>query len=197
MSKGKIVRLSVLVVTIILVLIIGIGVISGYNKLITTDEDVNFKYSEISNNLKTRHDKLVLMTNAVTGLQTYALDVYNMITDARAAYAAAVASQDPADMAVADNLTSLALTGLMAVVEDNPDLEVAAIYSQYISEVSSMESALMYARREYNKAVAAYNLQIRKFPQNIIAKMFGYTLSRIYWELPEGEGELPPVLLPV
>ncbi len=196
MGKGRIIGLSVLAVTILLVLILGIGVISGYNNLIEADEDVNLKYSEIENNLKTRHDKLVLMTNAVTGLQEYALEVYNMITEARAAYANAYASHDPAEMAQADNLTSIALTNLMAVVEDNPNLEAADIYSQYIAEVSSMEDALTYARYQYNTSVADYNLRIRKFPQNIIAKMFGYTLSRTYWELPEGEGELPEVLLP-
>jgi LemA protein len=197
MGKGRIIGLSVLVLTGLLVLILGIGVISGYNSLIEADEDVNFKYSEIANNLKSRHDRLVLMTNAVTGLQEYALEVYNMITEAREAYANAYASQDPAAMAEADNLTSIALTNLMAVVEDNDDLQVTAVYSQYISEVSSMESELTYARYLYNKSVADYNLRIRKFPQNIIAKMFGYSLTRTYWELPEGEGELPDVLLPV
>ncbi|MDD4213063.1 MAG: LemA family protein [Bacilli bacterium] len=195
MNKGKIVFYSTIFVVVLLVLILGITLISGYNKLVETDENVNLKYSQVSNVLETRHNKIILIAEAVNGLQNYAIDIYDMITAAREAYAAAAASGDPADYAEADNLQSLALTELMAMVqaEDNPNISVDAIYSQYIDEVSSIESSLQYARYQYNLSVQAYSLQVRKFPQNIIAKIFGYSLTRSYWALPEGQGELPEV----
>ena len=164
MSKQRIIRYTVLGIIGLVILIFGLSIIGVYNSLVEADENINFKYAEVTNALKARHDKITLIAGAVNGLQDYALDVYQMITDARAAYNAAYAANDMEGLIEADKLESLALTSLMAVVEDNPNLGVSNVYTQYISEVSSIESSLQYARREYNKAIDAYRLQIRRFP---------------------------------
>ncbi len=193
MSKQRIIRYTVLGIIGLVILIFGLSIIGVYNSLVEADENINFKYAEVTNALKARHDKITLIAGAVNGLQDYALDVYQMITDARAAYNAAYAANDMEGLIEADKLESLALTSLMAVVEDNPNLGVSNVYTQYISEVSSIESSLQYARREYNKAIDAYRLQIRRFPRNLFAKMFGFTGEKDYWKLAEGEGDLPVV----
>lgn len=113
-----------------------------------------------------------------------------MITEARAAYTAA---QTTADYAEADALEALALTQLLAVVEDNPDITASSAYYAYIDEVSAMENALAVARRDFNNSVNDYNTAAKKFPGSVIVSMFGFERELEYWKVDDGATEVPIV----
>ncbi|PKK93793.1 MAG: LemA family protein [Tenericutes bacterium HGW-Tenericutes-6] len=177
-------------VIFLFLVIIGISLIVGYNNLVDLDEDIQGKYAEVENRLQERHDKIGQVVDAVDGLQEYALSVYEAITAARAAYNAADSLEE---LIEADALTAAAFTDLLVVVEDNPNINVSSGYVALIDEISSMESALSVARRDYNESVQDYNASIRRFPRVLYASLFGFERTYEYWKLNDGADEVPVI----
>ena len=174
-------------------LLVALSMIGGYNGLVNLDEDINSKYAQIEVRLQERHDKIGQILGAVTGLQEHAESIYLMITNARTAYAAAVADGDMEAMIEADALEALSLSELLVVVEDNPLVTATGAYYQLIDEISSMESALAVARRDFNEAVEVYNVAVRRFPRVLYAGMFGFEKNLAYWKMNDGADEVPVI----
>ena len=174
-------------------LLVALSMIGGYNGLVNLDEDINSKYAQIEVRLQERHDKIGQILGAVTGLQEHAESIYTMITDARTAYAQAVSDGDMDAMIEADALTALSFAELLVVVEDNPLITANAGYYQLIDEISSMESALAVARRDFNEAVEVYNAAVRRFPRVLYASMFGFEKNLAYWKMNDGADEVPVI----
>lgn len=187
-------KIIIIAVCSIIALILIIGTISGYNSLVDADESIAFDQSQIEIRLQERHDKIGMIVDAVTGLQEHEEAIYDMITSARAAYAAAKASDDTAGMIQADALESLALSDLLVAVEDNPALTTTYAYSQLIVEISSIEAALAVARRDYNTSVEVYNASVRRFPKVLYASIFGFAKSYAYWKMNAGADEIPEII---
>lgn len=190
MKKGLIITVSVLAG---LLFIIGVSLISGYNSLVVADETVSVEYQTIEARLQERHDMIGQIVDSVSGLQEHEAEIYQMITDARAAYASAVASNDVEAMIEADALEANAMNQFLAVIEDNPSLIVGSGYQALIDSISSLESALFVARRDYNLTVADYNIMVRKFPKVIYASLFNFDKSKEYWKMNDGAEEVPVI----
>lgn len=188
-------KIALAVVSVILLIVVGIGIglIVGYNNLVDLDEDINYNYSQIENRLQERHDKILQILGAVEGLQEHAESIYDAITDARAAYATASQSGDMDALIEADALEAIALQDLLVVVEDNPLITATSGYNGLIIEISSMESALSVARRDYNLAVQSFNAKVRKFPTVLFASAFGFEKDLPYWKMNDGADEVPVV----
>lgn len=193
MITAKSVTLITGSIVLLFLLILGIGLISGYNSLVTLDEDISGKYSQIENRLQERHDKIGQIVASVSGLQEHAESIYTQITQARAAYAQAVAANDTEAMIEADALEAIALTNLLVVVEDNPLITANAGYYALIDEISAMESALSVARRDYNEAVQSYNTSVRRFPRVLYASLLGFERNLAYWKMNDGADEVPVI----
>ena len=110
-------------------------------------------------------------------------------TEARAKLAGATTVSDKAK---ADEELTSALNRLMVVVENYPDLKSSQNFIQLSDELSGTENRIATARRDYNEAVKAYNLKIKRFPTNLMAGMFGYG-QRDYFEASEQSKEVPNV----
>ncbi len=190
MKKGLIISLSIVLVFL---LIAGISLISGYNQLVDLDENLSSKYGQIEVRLQERHDKIGQLVDSVNGLEQFALDVYTAITNARLAYAAAVTSGDIDALIEADANEAIALSSFLVVVEDNPNITPTGAYLSLIDEISSMESSLAVARRDFNLATQDYNSSIRKFPKVLYASLFGFEKDQPYWKMNEGADEVPVV----
>lgn len=190
MKQKNLIVLVALALVFVFVLVIGISMIAGYNDTVKMEETISANKAQVENRLLQRHDKIGLLVPAVEGLQEYALNVYQMITDARTAYANATTQEE---LIAADALESAALTSLLVVIEDNPNLTPSAAYYAYIDEVSAMENSLTVARRDYNESVREYNTKVKKFPRVLYINMFGFEKQYDYWELPNGAGEVPIV----
>lgn len=187
---------AIIAVIGLFIMIIIIIVVTGYNGLVDKDENVNSAFSQIEVTLAERYQKITSLVATVNGLQDHAEDIYNAITEARAAYATASANKDVEGLIEADYLQSLALTDLIALVvnEDNPYISAEPAYTTLMDEISSSEAELAYARRSYNLAVEDYNASVRRFPRVIIANMFNFDKERVYWKADEGEIEIPEVV---
>ena len=88
-------------------------------------------------------------------------------------------------------LTS-ALNRLMVIVENYPDLKADQNFIGLQDELAGTENRIAQARRDYNDAVQAYNVKIRRFPSNIIAGMFGFEPAELF-ESSEGADSVPEV----
>ncbi len=183
-------KYSVLGVLGLIVLVFGIILISGYNRLVNLDTEIDEKYSDIGIRLQERHDKIGQIVGAVSGLQEHEKTIYNAITSARAAYAAANTMEE---RIAADAAEAIALSDLLVVVEDNPNITAAAGYYGLIDEISSMESALSVSRRDYNEAVKAYNGAVRRFPGVLYAALFDFQKEYDYWKTNDGVDEVPVI----
>ncbi|MGE4571210.1 MAG: LemA family protein [Candidatus Izemoplasmatales bacterium] len=190
MRKISIIIISI---TVLLALIVTISLITGYNNIIDKDESIKQGYSEIDRRLQQRYDTLIPLAEAVNGFQDQERVIYDMITSARQAYAEAKANDDIQAMIEADALQSIALTNLLALIEDNPSINSLQAYQTYMDAVWGIESALSEARRQYNNAVAEYNRYVRKFPGLLYKNLYDFTDEFEYWRVQEGADQIPDI----
>ena len=168
----------ILIVVIALVAILAIMLVSSYNGIVSTAEEVDNKFSTIDTQLQRRADLIPNLVNVVKGFASHEQEIIDSVTEARAKLAGATTVSEKAE---ADGELTSALNRLMIVVENYPDLKSSQNFIQLSDELSGTENRIATARRDYNEAVKAYNLKIKKFPTNLMAGMFGYD-ERDYFE---------------
>ncbi len=171
--------------TAVLVLVIAGGV-SGcsYNKFTTQEEAIKAQWGQVENQLQRRNDLIPNLVETVKGYAAQEKEVFGAIADARAKMAGA---QTPADKIAAANLESSALSRLLVVVENYPNLKSDARFAALQDELVGTENRLATERMRYNEKIQEYDTARRKFPANITAKMFGFKEYPYYTAPPEAK----------
>lgn len=185
MKKSTIV---IIVVVVILIAIIA-GLVSSYNGVVSLSEDVDNKFATIDTMLQRRADLIPNLVNTVKGYTNQEQAVIDSVTDARAKLARANSVGEKAN---ADQELSTALSNLLVVVENYPDLKSSQNFINLSDELAGTENRIATARKDYNDAVREYNTKIKRFPTNIVSGMFGYG-EREYFQASEGSEEVPTV----
>ena len=180
---------AILIIVIAVIVLLGLMLISSYNGLVSKAEEVDNKFSQIDTQLQRRSDLIPNLVNTVKGVAKHEQSVIDSVTTARAKLSGAITVEEKA--AANQELTS-ALSRLMVVVENYPDLKANENYTQLMDELSGTENRLATARKDYNEAVKSYNLKAKRFPGNILAGMFGFE-AKSYFEVAEGSKEVPNV----
>ncbi len=165
-----------MVILAFLLLIGGMG-ISGYNGLVTMNEQVNGQWSQVENQLQRRADLIPNLVNTVKGYTEHEEKTIQAVADARAKLAGA---QQPADMAEANDQLTGALNRLLVIAERYPDLKANQNFQALQDELAGTENRIAVARRDYNMAVQNYNGQLRSFPTNIWAGIFGFSAKEYF-----------------
>jgi LemA protein len=161
----------------------------SYNKFTTQEEAIKAQWSEVDNQLQRRNDLIPNLVETVKGFAAQEQTVMKDVTDARAKMAGAAT---PADKIAAANAESSALSRLLVVVENYPNLKSDAQFMRLQDELAGTENRLATARMRYNEAVQAYQTATKKFPGNITAKMFGFK-EHPYWDVPDAAKGVPKV----
>lgn len=185
MKKSTIV---IIVVVVILVAIIA-GLVSNYNGVVSLSEEVDNKFATIDTMLQRRADLIPNLVNTVKGYTNQEQAVIDSVTDARAKLAGANSVGEKAN---ADQELSTALSSLLVVVENYPDLKSSQNFINLSDELAGTENRIATARKDYNDAVKEYNTKIKRFPTNIVSGMFGYG-EKEYFQASEGSEEVPTV----
>ena len=185
MKKSTIV---IIVVVVILVAIIA-GLVSNYNGVVSLSEEVDNKFATIDTMLQRRADLIPNLVNTVKGYTNQEQAVIDSVTDARAKLAGANSVGEKAN---ADQELSTALSNLLVVVENYPDLKSSQNFINLSDELAGTENRIATARKDYNDAVKEYNTKIKRFPTNIVSGMFGYG-EKGYFQASEGSEEVPTV----
>ena len=164
----------------------------GYNRIQTLDEDINGYQGQIEVALQRRADLIPNLVNTVKGFAGQELAIFQEITDARSRLGGAIEGGGMAEMAAASQGLNSALGRLLAVVEDNPEIQSNENFRMLQDQLEGTENRVSTARQDYNNAVREYNAYIRKFPQVLTAKAIGAG-AREYFEAEEGAAEAPRV----
>jgi LemA protein len=172
-----------------LVLILILSGVSSYNGLVSNQTTVESKFSDIDTQLQRRQDLIPNLVSTVKGYAAHEKAVITAISDARARLAGA---STPEQKATADAQLSGALSRLLVVVENYPNLKADTQFTQLMDNLSGTENRIAVARKDYNDAVASYNTRIRKFPAAIFASMFGFE-KKPFFQAKQGADQAPEV----
>lgn len=145
----------------------------GYNRIQELDEQANNAQANIETQLQRRSDLIGNLVNTVKGYASQEERIFTEIARARGALAGARQSGDPEQLAAADAQLSGALSRLLVITENYPQLKSDALFRGLMDELAGTENRIATARQDYNQAVTAYNAYIRKFPAVVTAKVTG------------------------
>jgi LemA protein len=153
----------------------------GYNTIQSNDEQVKSGWSEVLNQYQRRADLVPNLVNSVKGFAQQEKDVLLGVTNARAKVGSIQATpeliNDPGAFAKfqqAQGELTNALSRLLVVTENYPQLKSDALFRDLLSQLEGTENRIAVARNRYIKAVQEYNVGIRTFPNNLTAMLFGY-----------------------
>jgi len=189
MKKGTITLLVILGILVIGAFSI-YGFVKGtYNNLVSADEGVQNAWAQVENVLQRRYDLIPNLVETVKGYATHEKEVFTQVTEARAKVGGAGSVGEKMN---AENQLSSALSRLLLVVENYPELKANQNFIRLQDELAGTENRIAVERRRYNDAVRAYNIMTRQFPGNMIANMFGFEKAE-FFEAPEAAKEAPKV----
>jgi LemA protein len=164
----------------------------GYNRIQTLDEEVSAYQSQIEVQLQRRADLVPNLVNTVKGFAAQELEIFDRVTEARARLGGAIETGDLAAMATANQSLTAALGRLIAIAEDNPEIQSNENFRMLQDQLEGTENRVSTARQDYNASVRSYNAYIRRFPQVLTAKVIGAG-AREYFEAEAAAAEVPTV----
>ncbi len=177
---------------IILLVIVALWMIGGFNGLVVMRNRVNEAASDIDVQLKRRHDLIPNLINTVKGYAAHERELFERVTEARAA-AVGATDKDMGARAKAENALTSTLKSLFAVAENYPELKANQNFLALQEELSDTENKIMSSRRFYNTNVRDYNTRREIFPTSLIANWFSFK-QREMFELEDlKEKEVPEV----
>lgn len=194
-SKGSI----VVVVVLLIVLFAGCAGCSTYNTLVASEERVEQTWGDVETQYQRRSDLIPNLVSTVRGAADFEQETLQSVTEARARATSinltADDLTDPAQVRAfqqAQSELSGALSRLLAVSENYPQLRATESFRDLQSQLEGTENRITVARRDYNNAVREYNTQVRRFPSNVFAAVFGFD-RREPFEADEGADTAPTV----
>lgn len=156
----------------------------GYNTLQTTDETIKSSWSEVLNQYQRRADLVPNLVSVVKGYASHESDVLLKVTEARSRVGQIQVTPELANDAAAlknfqaaQGELSGALSRLLAVSENYPQLKADGAFRDLQAQLEGTENRITVARNRYIEAVKEYNLTVRRFPSNLTARMFGYEVK--------------------
>jgi LemA protein len=189
MAKG----IKTSLIAVVVVLILGLGfyayITGTYNALVSLNEEVKAAWAQVENQLQRRMDLIPNYVETVKGYARHEREVFIEVTEARAKVAGSVT---PSQQIEANTELSAALSRLLLVVERYPDLKANQNFIRLQDELAGTENRIAVERMRYNEAVRDYNVYIRRFPNNILAGIFGFGRATLF-EAPEEAAEPPKV----
>ena len=148
---------------------------TSYNALVTKDEQVHQADAKIAAALQRRADLIPNVVESAKGYMKHEDDVFSKIAAARSK----IGSGDKVIQAEGQDQLSSAISRLLVLQENYPELKADQHVSSLMSELEGTENRLFIARKDYNEVATSYNQMIRQFPTNIIANMSGFERAEL------------------
>ena len=173
----------------------------GYNAIQSQDEQIKSDWSEVVNQYQRRADLVQNLVNSVKGFAQQEKDVLLGVTNARAKVGSIQVTpevlNDPAafqKFQAAQGELSNALSRLLVVTENYPQLKSDALFRDLMAQLEGTENRITVARNRYIKAVQEYNVLVRSFPTNLTAMMFHYSPKPNFTVQNEAQISTPPAV---
>ncbi|MBI3771812.1 MAG: LemA family protein [Gammaproteobacteria bacterium] len=156
----------------------------GYNTLQATDEQIKASWSEVINQYQRRADLVPNLVNVVKGYAAHEEEVLTKVTEARAKVGSMQVTpelinnqQAFAQFQAAQGELSSALSRLLVVAENYPQLKADGLFRDLQAQLEGTENRITVARNRYIKAVEEYNVTVRSFPSNLTAMLFSFKVK--------------------
>lgn len=176
-----------------ILLVIALGIVgwvkNTYNGMVTMDEGINGAWAQVENVLQRRYDLIPNLVETVRGYASHESDVFINVTEARSKVAGA---GTPAARMAAEGELSSALSRLMVVVENYPQLKANQNFIMLQDQLEGTENRIAVERGRYNNTVRNYNQYIRRFPASVLASTFNFE-RRDFFEAAEAAETAPQV----
>lgn len=186
------------VVVIALLMAAFVWVKNVYNRMVVSEESIEAAWSQVENVYQRRADLIPNLVSTVKGYAAHESETLEGVVAARAK--ATQVTVDPADLTpealerfnAAQDELSAALGRLLMIQENYPDLKANQNFLELQAQLEGTENRIATERMKFNDAVKYFNTGIRRFPDNIIASMFGFE-KKAYFEAREGADSAPVV----
>lgn len=186
------------IVLIIILAVIGIGacsIVGSYNSMVELEEAVETSWAQVENQYQRRFDLIPNLVSTVKGYASHENEVFNNIAEARSKLGGQVNINDPEALeAYQKNQAQLgsSLGRLLALTESYPELKADKQFLELQDQLEGTENRISTERMRFNDTVKKYNKNIRVFPKNILANMFGFE-KYSYFEAEKGANKAPKV----
>lgn len=170
----------------------------GYNTMTEKEEAVNKAWSNVENQYQRRSDLIPNLVNTVKGYAQHEQSTLTAVLEARSKATQITVKADELtpeklkEYQEAQGQVTSALGKLLAISEAYPDLKANENFKELQAQLEGTENRISVERRNFNDVVGDYNTYIRKFPQNIMASIFGFD-KRAYFEAEAGSEKAPKV----
>jgi LemA protein len=188
--KLGLIALIIVGLLVIVGLVFGGSLMGSRNELVQEREAIKGASAQIDNVLQRRNDLIPNLVETVKGFAKQELAVTDSVTSARAAMMGARTQKEKVE---ADAQLTGALSRLMVVVENYPNIKSNENFLRLQDELSGTENRIAVERRKYNETVQKYNTDIELFPKNIAASLFGFQRDDAYFKADAAAKEVPKV----
>ena len=199
MKKGTIIALSVVGVFVFGIVVLFMMWRGYYNEFVTLNQQVNSKWSTVESQYQRRYDLIPNLVATVKGVANFEKDTYTAVAEARAQVGQIKLTPDQLSdpqavqkFQAAQNGLGTALSRLLVVSENYPQLKASENFKDLQTQLEGTENRINVSRIDYNKSVETYNTAIMKFPGNIIAGMSNFK-EKQYFKMDEAAKTAPKV----
>ena len=164
----------------------------SYNTFVSQEQAIKAQWAQVENQLQRRNDLIPNLVETVKGTAAQEQTVFTAIAESRAKLAGATTLEQKMQAA---NEQTTALSRLLVIVENYPQLKSNDSFNRLMDELAGTENRIAVERMRYNEVVQAYNTSRRQFPANVTAKLFGFKEYQ-FFEAPPSAKEAPKVAFP-
>lgn len=161
-----------------------------YNQMVTREEATNAAWAQVETVLQRRFDLIPNLVSTVKGFAEQEKEIFTEVTRLRSQWGAA---KSTGDKIAAAEQTQGALSRLLLVAENYPQLKSNQNFLSLQAELAGTENRVAVERRRYNESIQAYNQYVRLFPNTLIASVFGFDRKDEYFESDAGAESAPKV----
>jgi LemA protein len=186
------VRTALIAILVLAVVAIAAGgkYYSIYNDLVAQRTAIDAQWSNIDVALERRADLIPNLVETVKGFARHETEVFKNIADARAALAG---GRSPEEKIAANQQLSAALSRLLVISENYPQLRSNENFLRLQDEIAGTENRIAVERRKYNELLEHYNASIQQFPANLVASVSGFSRDNAYFKTEPGARTVPKV----
>ncbi|HXN18945.1 MAG TPA: LemA family protein [Candidatus Binatus sp.] len=185
--------LAIIAVIVAVLVVLGLGYISHRNQMVTLNEAIKSNWAQVDVVLQRRADLIPNLVETVKGFAAHEETVFGDIAKARSAL---MNAQTPQDKIAANGQLDGALSRLLVIVENYPQLKSNENFLRLQDELAGTENRIAVERKRYNDSIQTYNTYIGQFPNNIYASWAGFKRNDAYFQASQTSREAPKVEFP-
>jgi LemA protein len=191
---------GILVILIFFVIVCALALMGSYNRLVKSQQAVDSQWAQVQNVYQRRSDLIPNLVNTVQGAANFEKSTLTEVTNARASVGRVQLDPNKAptdakqleEFQAAQGQLSNALSRLLVVAENYPQLRATQNFQTLQAQLEGTENRIAVERNKFNEVVQSYNTQVRSFPTNFIAGIFGFA-PRPYFTAQPGAEKAPTV----